>query len=183
MRTVKTLNGRNRNVAALFSVFSPFIHSTVRRTVETMSVRNAKEAALDYFAQKFNCAEATLLGLAEACELNSDCVPRIATGFGGGMGGCGEACGALVGSIMALGLRYGRERADDVAAKSAVGAKVRTLVEAFEKEFGATRCIDLTECDMRTTEGAEMAAQRKLHSDFCPRFVAFAAEITSQLID
>lgn len=148
-----------------------------------MPIRTAKEAALDYFAQKFNCAEATLLGLAEAYELSCDCAPRIATGFGGGLGGCGEACGALVGSIMALGLKHGRARADDIEAKNALGAKVRTLVAAFEKEFGSARCIDLTECDMRTPEGMEIAKQRKLHTDFCPKFVAFAAEKAALLLE
>lgn len=147
-----------------------------------MPERTAKEAALDYFAQTFNCAEASLLGLVEAHGLSCDCAPRIATGFGGGLGGCGEACGALVGSIMALGLKYGRERADDLEAKSALAAKVQALVAAFEKEFGSARCIDLTECDMRTPEGMATARERRLHQDFCPKFVAFAVEIASQLM-
>ena len=144
--------------------------------------RTAKDLALDYFAQRFNCAEATLLGLVEAAGMSCDCVPRIATGFGGGMGGCGEACGALTGAVMALGLKFGRESADDIEAKTALGTKVRTLVEAFEKEFGSVRCIDLTECDMRTPEGMEIAKQRKLHTDFCPKFVAFAADMASELM-
>lgn len=148
-----------------------------------MARRSAKEASLDYFAQKFNCAEATLLGLVEAFELECDCSPRIATGFGGGIGQCGEACGALTGSIMALGLKHGRERADDLEKKNALAAKVRTLIDAFEKEFGSARCLDLTECDMRTPEGLEIARQRQLHNEFCPKFVAFAAEIASQLMD
>lgn len=148
-----------------------------------MSAENAKEIALARFAERFNCAEASLLGLVEACELDCDCAPRIATGLGGGLGGCGEACGALVGSIMALGLRYGRERADDIEAKTALAAKVRSLVSAFEKEFGSARCIDLTECDMRTPEGMEIAKQRKLHTDFCPKFVAFAVEKAALLLE
>ncbi len=143
----------------------------------------AKERALGYFAQKFNCAESALLGLVEGHDLKCDCAPRIATGFGGGIAGCGEACGAVTGAIMALGLKYGRERADDLEAKNALYAKVRVLIDAFEKEFGSSRCLDLTGCNMRTPEGLEMAKQRRLHDEFCPRFVAFAVEIASQLID
>lgn len=148
-----------------------------------MPERNAKDAAVDYFARKFNCAEAVLLGLAEACGLEEHCIPRIATGFGGGFGGCGEACGALTGAVVAFGLRYGRESAEDVEAKSLVGDMVRQLVEEFEQEFGSARCIDLTECDMRTTEGRARANDLDLHNKLCPKFVAFAAETAQRLIE
>lgn len=147
-----------------------------------MSRGSAKDIALAYFAQRFNCAESSLLGVAEACGLQCDCIPRIATGFGAGIGGCGDACGALSGSIMALGLKFGRERGEDQEAKAALYAKVKMLVEAFEKEFGSARCLDLTGCDMRTPEGTQTARDRKLHEQLCPRFVAFAAEMASEII-
>ena len=36
-------------------------------------------------------------------------IPRIATPFGGGIGGRGEVCGAVTGAVMAIGLKHGRE--------------------------------------------------------------------------
>ena len=48
--------------------------------------------------------------LVQALELECSCVPRIATGFGGGMGRCGEVCGAVTGAIMAIGMVLGRDR-------------------------------------------------------------------------
>lgn len=158
------------------------ISPTLPEVEPLMIAQKAKEIALAKFAEKFNCAEATLLGLIEAHGLSCDCAPRIATGFGGGIGGCGEACGALVGAVMALGLDCGRERPEDVESKSLVASMVQRLFDEFEREFGSVKCIDLTECLMRTPEGMELAKQRKLHTDFCPKFVAFAAEIASQLI-
>ncbi|MCE5315045.1 MAG: C-GCAxxG-C-C family protein [Armatimonadota bacterium] len=147
-----------------------------------MSDRNAGSIALEHFKSKLNCAESVLLGVTEACGIKCNCAPRIATGFGGGVGGCGEICGALVGAVMALGLKFGRERGDDIESKSATGAKVDDLVDAFRKEFGVVRCIELTECDMRTPEGRQKAKELDLHGGLCQKFVEFAANEAAKLI-
>ena len=147
-----------------------------------MMTKKARDLALGYFAQKFNCAEAVLMGVTQSCGIEAGCAPRIATGFGAGFGGCGEVCGALSGAVMALGLKLGRESGDDVETKNALSAKVVSLFEAFESEFTSVRCIDLTECDMRTPEGMERAKALGLHTDFCPKFVAFAAEKAAEMM-
>ncbi|MCE5324224.1 C-GCAxxG-C-C family protein [bacterium] len=143
---------------------------------------DAGSVALKHFSERFNCAESTLLGVTEACGIESDCAPRIVSGFGGGVGGCGEVCGALTGSIMALGLKFGRERGDDVETKSALYKKVQKFLDSFEKEFGSARCIDLTECDMRTSEGRQKAKELDLHGGLCRKFVEFAANEAARLI-
>ena len=148
-----------------------------------MPDRTAKEAALDYFSQKFNCAEATLLGLCEALGIEESCVPRIATGFGAGIGFSGDTCGAVTGAVMAMGLKLGRERAEDQDAKLACYDKVRRLVEEFEREFGNVRCNYLTKCNMRTPEGRAKSVELNLHSNVCPAFVGFAAEVAYRLIE
>lgn len=148
-----------------------------------MPDRTAKEAALDYFAQKFNCAEATLLGLCEALGIEENCVPRIATGFGAGLGFSGDTCGAVTGAIMAIGLKLGRERAEDQDAKLACYKIVGQLVQEFEQEFGNVGCNYLTKCNMRTPEGRAKATELNLHSNLCPKYVAFAAEVAYRLIE
>lgn len=147
-----------------------------------MSIDRAKELALAEFAKGFNCAESVLLGIVEALEMDVPVVPRIATGFGAGAAANGEICGALTGAIMALGLLYGRDEPDQEK-KNALYEKVNIIVDSFKEEFGAVRCIELTEVDMRTPKGMQLAAERKLHIDFCPKFVAFAAELAAKKIN
>lgn len=142
----------------------------------------AARTALNYFAQRFNCAEATLLGLVEAFELDRTNVPRIATAFGAGLGGRGDACGALSGALMALGLRFGREDPEDQDAKAALYVKARGLFEVFEARFDTTQCIDLTQCDFTTPEGIEKSRDLDLHNTLCPKFVEFAAREAAKLI-
>lgn len=103
-------------------------------------------------------------------------MPRIATGFGAGLARHGEVCGALSGAIMALGLKFGRERGDDNEAKAAIYAKVKQLMEAFEKHFGTISCRELTGCDLMSEEGFKRFASLDMHNQLCPQFVAFAVE-------
>lgn len=123
------------------------------------------------------------MGLVKAYKMDSCNIPRIATGFGAGMGMHGETCGAIVGAIMALGLKFGRDDASDLDAKKLTFSKVDQLLKAFSDEFKGIRCIDLTGCDMLTPEGLERSKAQNLHANVCPKFVAFAVEQAAKLID
>ena len=46
-------------------------------------------------------------------EGESKLIPKIRSGFGGGIGLCGSVWGSLVGSIMAVGIKYGSNEAGE----------------------------------------------------------------------
>ena len=60
---------------------------------------------------KFNCCESVLIRVDDARPLpgfDTD-VMRLASNFGGGGAGWGSLCGAVSGSVMAVGLLLGTE--------------------------------------------------------------------------
>ncbi len=59
-------------------------------------------------------------------EGKNELVPKIAGGFGGGIGRCGSVCGALTGSIMAVGIKY---------ASNETGVEKRAKAYATQKRF------------------------------------------------
>ena len=61
------------------------------------------------------CAESVLLAVAESLGIRSDIIPRIATGFCGGVSDSGGMCGAVSGAIMAIGLAAGRSSTEQSA--------------------------------------------------------------------
>lgn len=138
--------------------------------------------ALGMFKEKFNCAESVLSGI--ACELNleTDNIPKIASGFGAGFARQGYICGALSGASMGLGLKYGRTTPDNDA-KAALYARINELFTSFEKEFGHIHCSGLTGCDMKTDEGAAEFASRDLHNTLCPKFVKYCVEYATDIIN
>ncbi len=71
-------------------------------------------------------------------------LPRLASGFGGGIGRKGSLCGAFTGSIMAIGMKMGRTDPKDKKTISKAYDTCRRFWDKFEREFGSTLCCDLT---------------------------------------
>jgi len=89
------------------------------------------QKAKENFKIGFNCAESVLKSLADEMSIECSCIPKIATGFGAGLGRHGEICGAITGAVMALGLKYGRSDTKDPEAKE----KAYAIVDGFIKTF------------------------------------------------
>ena len=73
-------------------------------------------------------------------------LPRLATGFGGGIARRGSVCGAVIGSVMIIGMRFGRTAQGDKEAASKTYEKIGRFMDRFEKEFGSSQCYTLTGC-------------------------------------
>lgn len=80
-------------------------------------------------------------------------MPRIATAFGGGVGGTGSVCGAVVGAVMAIGLKQGRENSSERDADAY--AATQALCRGFTAAMGALDCRTLTGLDLTTREGVK----------------------------
>ena len=100
-----------------------------------------------YAEEGFFCSEAVLLALADCFGVESEIIPKIATGFGAGIARSGEVCGAVVGAIMGLGLLFGRNTTFRPTNR-AVYWYARALTDAFNKEHGCLRCPDLLGLDL-----------------------------------
>ncbi len=144
------------------------------------AILEARKSAEDSFAAGFYCAESVVMAIAKAEGVDSELLPRVATGFGGGMARtCGD-CGALTGAILAVGLALGRSAATESVEPTF--AATRRLIQDFEREFGARDCPALLGgCDLATPEGQAMFKEQKLRRR-CLRFTGGAAEIAARVI-
>jgi C_GCAxxG_C_C family probable redox protein len=79
--------------------------------MESQFALNVRKSAEESFASSLYCAESVVLALAEAQGIESDLLPRIATGFCGGMARTCGTCGALTGAMMGVSLALGRSDA------------------------------------------------------------------------
>jgi C_GCAxxG_C_C family probable redox protein len=143
---------------------------------------NRKEKALDLFKQGYSCSQAVAAVFAEDQGLPIATAFRLAQGFGGGMARLAETCGAVTGAIMVVGLKHGRTRPEDEAAKERTYVLVHELVRRFRGRHGALDCRDLLGCDIGTSEGRKIAADAKLHDDLCPLLIASAVEILEDIL-
>lgn len=102
--------------------------------------KKIQDMAFSHFQSGFHCAEAVSKTITDLfAEEPSHDLPRMATAFGGGIGGTHEeACGALLGGVLALGYLYGRT--EPGASKSDAYQLATEFRKRFIAEFGSTNC-------------------------------------------
>jgi C_GCAxxG_C_C family probable redox protein len=119
------------------------------KTLEKRIIQLAAES----FWKGFHCSEAVLIAMAGYIGVTSELIPKIATGFGGGIASSGSVCGALVGGVMAIGIKYGRSEVIQIKADQKTKNLARQFTRQFEKIAGSTLGYDITQCDFNTLEG------------------------------
>jgi len=149
------------------------------KTLEPQRASDVRRSVDDALASGLYCAEGVILALAKAQGVESDLLPRIATGFCGGMAGTSGPCGALTGAVMGIGLALGRSRGGEPT--NASYTATQQLIREFEQAFGARNCKDLLGCDLGTPEGQAAFRNSRLH-ERCAAYTGKAAEIAARLI-
>ncbi len=91
------------------------------------------------------CSQASFCSLNQQFELKGDDTVRALKQFAGGIAGRGETCGAVSGSLLALGLFFEpAEQKWDEQANSPF-QYAGEFFNKFQKEFGSTRCSEVVE--------------------------------------
>ena len=150
-----------------------------RRDIESQFVSGVRIRAEAAFVSGLYCAESVVLALAEVQGIESDLLPKVATGFCSGMADTSGTCGALTGAMMGVGLALGRSAASESVAPAYVAT--RRLVREFEQEFGARDCSVLLGCDLGTPEGQATFDEDRLE-ERCAIFTGKAAEIAARIV-
>lgn len=131
------------------------------------------------FDSGLNCTESLLVAFAEESGVDSPAIPRLATGFCAGISRTCSTCGAVSGGIMAIGLKVGRDSAEE--SNEGCYAAVQKFKATFEERFGSDNCLELIGCDFRTQEGRDAFEELNLHRT-CRTYVEVAAELAVEAI-
>ncbi len=137
----------------------------------------AEEAVRLFIDEGYSCSEAAALAAASGWGLDTSCLPRIATGFAGGIGHKSSICGALTGGVLALGLKHGRMSAQDIAAKYKTLELAARYYDQFEIELGSSLCQQLCGCNLSTPAGRQKFKDEKVKTNICQKIVRRATEI------
>jgi len=140
------------------------------------------DMAVCLFRQGFSCSQAVAAAFAPDLGLDRDIALRVSQPFGGGIARKADWCGALTGAFLVVGLKHGRVRAEDAAARDKTYALVNELIGRFTARHGQVKCRDLLGCDIGTAEGMKQAEARKLHQTKCEDFVRDAAAFLEELL-
>ncbi|MBA7613860.1 hypothetical protein ES703_21118 [subsurface metagenome] len=138
--------------------------------------------AASHAAEEFLCSEAVLMALAKYLGVESKLIPKIATGFGAGIGRQGEVCGALSGAVMGLGLKFGRDVPGFTEDDRRPYWYTTELMEGFRELHGHLRCGDLLGLDLTDPEDYRKYSERKLWATKCRDLITSATEQAYELL-
>ncbi|MGB9676260.1 MAG: C-GCAxxG-C-C family protein [Candidatus Bathyarchaeales archaeon] len=140
------------------------------------------EKAVKRFLDGYNCAQSVLLTMFEFWNGKNELIPKIATGFGGGIGRCGSVCGALTGGIMALGIKHGTNE-PSLEKRLEAYAKAQKLYKQFETLHGSVFCGDLIGYDLLNHKELEEARKAKVFEEKCIKFVESVIKVLLTLCE
>ena len=114
-------------------------------------------------------------------EIENEIIPRIASCFGGGIGNTGAVCGAVVGAVMAIGLK--KERGDTMEEMLRTLAVAQGFCRRFEAEMGTINCRELTGADLSTEEGIQQYMSSDTPQTVCFPAVGVAYQVVMDLLE
>lgn len=140
------------------------------------------QKAVSLFQEGFSCSQAVFTAFSEDFGMDRMTSLKISQALGGGMAHLGEACGAVTGAFLLVGLKYGRTKAADLEARDKTYAVMRQFAEKFKALHGALPCRCLLGLDLGTEEGLRLAREKNLFQTLCAKYVEHAAEIVEGLL-
>lgn len=139
----------------------------------------APQRSIELFKSGFFCAESVLLAIAESLGIQSDLIPRIATGYCSGVSRTGGMCGAVSGAIMGINLVAGRNSPEESNELSYT--LTQELINRFEKQHGSVNCRQLMGCDLATGAGQQYFKENNLMNS-CLKYAEDATRMAVSLI-
>lgn len=133
-----------------------------------------------------NCAQTSFAILNDEHGLAGDQILKALTPFPG-IALRGETCGAVTGSLMALGLVYGRADLNDWSAYIRSLPPARKFCAIFEKRFGSLTCDNILQNNLgqKYNLADKMEAVQYVMAggpEACASVAAFAVETASESI-
>ena len=118
--------------------------------------------------------------MCQELEIEQEIDPRIAHFFAGGIGNSGSVCGAVIGAVMAIGLKV--EPGNTMEEMLRNLAVAREFRRRFEAEMETISCRELTGADLTTQEGLEQYMGSDTPQTVCFPVVGAAYQIVMDLL-
>lgn len=155
-------------------------------------IEKAVEVGENYERKYTGCAQCVLGAFKTVFRSISEDVFKSATGLCGGIGGTGNACGALTGGVMVLSVYIGREFDNFEDSGFEMQGKNRELVKElynyFMEEYEGIRCKQVQEAMLGRSydffdeeELAEWEASTA-HEKECPMVVGRSIRLVTEIL-
>lgn len=145
-----------------------------------------ERAAQEHLGTYGNCAQASFAILQDHYGLEGGEIIRALSPFPG-VGLQGDTCGAVTGSLMAIGLMFGRGEGEEYSKFLDVASMARDFCNRFEEGLGSTKCGDIHELHLgrrfNLADPDEFEEFRATVGGLCTRVVATGVRTALEIVE
>jgi C_GCAxxG_C_C family probable redox protein len=128
-----------------------------------------KDLVLEYYLGEYNCAQSIVLSFQKEMGMTKEDLAKISLGFGGGIGGTQNICGALTGGVIVLG----------ALCKNDVKDSIKKMINEFEMKNKYIECANILQLDFNN----ELTEKEKeIKKEKCIKCVQDVVGIVEKLI-
>jgi len=128
----------------------------------------------------YNCAQSVLAACGPALGLDRETCLRMTAALGGGLARSGNACGAVTGALMAIGLACAGTLPTPESKELAYGP-AGVFLARWRERHGSLQCRELAGCDVSTPEGLQAFRAGNVHETTCTELVRDAVRLLDEL--
>ena len=121
-----------------------------------------------------------MLAVSASLEIESELIPRVATGMAGGICGTNNICGALSGGVMAMGIVMGRDNPS--GQRNDISKAAKKLIQTFSNRYGDTNCWQLLGLHPTSTSEVEVI-DLTVQGVSCDIYAEDVVMITMEILD
>ncbi len=145
-----------------------------------------RDRAIDLFKKRMHCSQVlSMVGL-EKLGITDTSVIKALGAFGGGIGGTGNICGALVGAVSVIGSLYSRGRLEETEDPRIWAATKQVLknFEALAAPYGGINCCQIARVDwMDRNQAKDFYRNPESRRRYCIALVGETARALGELLD
>lgn len=127
------------------------------------------KVATEAYRKGYTCSQAVFAAYAKELNIDSKTAYSIMEGFGGGIGGMQEVCGAFSAACAVVSFYSSDGEINDGKSKKYTYEKMRNMAESFQKEYNGITCRDILrgetpkafKCEMKVKDAVLLVEQLK----------------------
>lgn len=141
----------------------------------------SSEDVIRLYKEGYDCAQCILKAMNDRIDFDEDTALKAISCMGMGLLE-GNICGAVLGGLAVIGLRYGSSAPDSSSRGITIIKRAQFLTE-FKKKYNGLTCPEIMGLDVRKDEDNLRAYKEGIYEHFCPKMASDILEILNRIIE
>ena len=141
----------------------------------------SSEEVIRLYNEGYDCAQCILKAMEDRLDYDEETAMKAISCMGMGLLE-GSLCGAVLGALAVIGLRYGSASPDMSSRGVAMIKRAQFLME-FKKRYNGLTCPEIMGLDVRKDEDNLKAYKDGIYEQFCPKLGAYIIDTLNSILD